>query len=295
MSSAVPVAAPTAPASSPIPEFGRSADGLTVARVGDAVFALIPTADGRQSLANGWRLTKPMSDWTRSDFYGHGGEVDGEEAFRALMFEMAEHQREKADLGRQDVSSWANTPWGTSQSATRYGEGVLFHSTSSHGGFHLTPERNAQVHPMLRNPAGWYEEDAAWAAVAFAWPDFFTGRERRQAEETLRHDFPEAWEAIHGRVLLHGESRERDHRQFVRDHAADWVVISAIYSDHHPGSTEVVATRGGRRDPTSEERRFLVLSGEYKAGSFGFVVDPARHAVYDGPSSFIGWRLRAGG
>jgi len=76
---------------------------------------------------------------------------------------------------------------------------------------------------------------------------------------------------------------------------ADWVVISAIYSDQHRGFTEVIATRGGRRDPKSEERRFLVPSGEYKAGAFGFVIDVARHAVYDGPSSFIGWRGRAGG
>ena len=32
-----------------------------------------------------------------------------------------------------------------------------------------------------------------------------------------------------------------------------------------------------------------------KVGTFGFVIDESRHAVYDGPSSFIGWRGRAGG
>ena len=35
--------------------------------------------------------------------------------------------------------------------------------------------------------------------------------------------------------------------------------------------------------------------GDYKVGAFGFVIDETRHAVYDGPSSFIGWRGRAGG
>ena len=42
-----------APASFPIPEFGRSADGLTVARIGDAAYAMIPTADGRHFLGSG--------------------------------------------------------------------------------------------------------------------------------------------------------------------------------------------------------------------------------------------------
>lgn len=110
----------------------------------------------------------------------------------------------------------------------------------------------------------------------------------------MRHGWPDAWEAIHGRALRPGESRARDAEAFARLHADDWVVISAIYSDHRPGVTEVVATRGGRRDPAAEERRFLVPSKDYNVGPFGFVIDEARHAVYDGPSSFIGWRGRAG-
>ena len=292
MKTAVPSRKPTL---FPVPEFGRSADGLTVARIGDAAYAMIPTADGRHFLGSGWRLSKPPSDWTRSDFYGHGGDVADEAAFRALVQEQAEHQGERAALGRQEFRTHASTPWGPSQGAVRYGEGVVFHSTASHGGFHLSADRNARVHPLLRQAGGWYEEDAAWAAVATAWPDLFTGQERRQADETLRHSWPDAWEAIHGRALKPGESRTRDGEAFARDHDADWVVISAITSDQHRGFTEVIATRGGRRDPKSEERRFLVPSGEYRAGPFGFVVDEARHAVYDGPSSFIGWCGGVGG
>ncbi len=206
----------------------------------------------------------------------------------------AEHHGEKATLGRQEFRAHAITPWGPSQGAVRYGDGVVFHSTSGHGGFHLSGDRNAHIHPLLREAGGWYEEDAAWAAVATAWPDLFTGLERRQAEETLRHSWPDAWEAIHGRPLCDGESRTRDGEAFARDHANDWIVISAIYSDQHRGFTEVIATRGGRRDSNTEERRFLVPSGDYKVGAFGFVIDESRHAVYDGPSSFIGWRDRAG-
>jgi hypothetical protein len=225
----------------------------------------------------------------------HGGDVAGESAFDAVVEEQAEHQGEKAGLGRQEFRASASTPWGPSQGAIRYGEGVVFHSTSDHGGFHLAADRNAKVPPLLRNSGGWYEEDDAWSVVVVAWPDLFTGFERRQAEETLRHSWPDAWEAIHRRKFKPGESHVRDGEAFARDHATDWVVISALYSDHQPGFTEVIATQGGRRDPKAEERRFLVPSGDYKVGRFGFVIDEARYAVYDGPSSFIGWRGRAGG
>lgn len=292
MSTAV---APRASASFPIPEFGRSADGLIVARIGDAAYAMIPKREGGYFLGSGWLLSRPFADWKRSDFYGHGGDIADEAAFRAFVQEQAEHQAEKAMLGRQEFRAQASTPWGPSQGAVHYGEGVVFHSTSGHGGFHLSSERNAKVHPLLLEVGGWYEEDAAWAAVATAWPNLFTALERRQAEETLRHNWPDVWEAIKGRKLRPGESRSRDAEAFAHDHAQDWVVISAIYSDHHPGFTEVVATLGGRRDQKAEERRFLVPSADYKVGPFGFVIDETRHAAFGGPSSFIGWRCRAGG
>lgn len=83
------------------------------------------------------------------------------------------------------------------------------------------------------------------------------------AQGTLRHSWPDAWEAIKGQALRPGESRTRDGEAFAREHAKDWVVISAIYSDQHRGFTEVIATRGGRRDPQSEERRLLAA----RAGS----------------------------
>ena len=99
---------------------------------------------------------------------------------------------------------------------------------------------------------------------------------------------PDAWEAIHGRSLKPGESHEKDRRAFERDHASDWIVISAIRSDQHSGMTECVATLGGDRN-ARETRRYLVPSDEYHVGRFGFVIDEARHRLYDGPSSFIGW------
>ena len=290
MSTSIPIDASGASARLPVVEFGRSADDLPVARVGDTAFAMVPTGDGRHFLATGWRLLRPLEEWTRSDFYGHCGLVVDEAAFRALVTDNAQHQREAAALRRRDVTVHANTPWGLSQGATLYAEGVLFHSTAGHGGFQLSPDRNRKVHPALRNSSGWYEEDAEWAAVAQGLPDLFTTRERRQADESIRNFWPEAWESIHGRKLEPGESRERDRQIFERTHAEDWIVISAIRSDHQPGFTEVIATLGGKRGERVEERRFLVPVEEYKSGPFGYVIDEVRHPIYDGPASFVGWR-----
>ena len=93
----------------------------------------------------------------------------------------------------------------------------------------------------------------------------------------------------YSRPLLPGESHEKDRRAFERDHASDWIVISAIRSDHQRGMTECVATLGGDRR-AAEQRRYLVPSDEYQIGRFGFVINEARHRLYGGPSNFVGWR-----
>jgi hypothetical protein len=277
----------------PAVSFGRSADGMVVALVGDTAFAMLPGRGGKHFLATGWRLRRPMTEWTRADFYGHSGDLADEAAFRSHVLENAEHQREKRELGRRDIHSRANTPWGTSQGATVYAEGVTAHSTAGHGGFHLSGERNRKVHPMLRAPGGWYEEDECWAIVALTYPHLFTAFECRCAERTVKDSWPDAWEALFGTVLQPGESRTKDRHAFELEHADDWIVVSAITSSHKKGFVECIATPGGTRGAGTEERRFLVPSSEYDIGRFGFVIDPERHTVYGGPSSFIGWQGRA--
>ncbi|MFU0505240.1 DUF7007 domain-containing protein [Pseudaminobacter sp. NGMCC 1.201702] len=273
--------------------FGRSADGLLVALVGEHAFAMAPARDGRHYLVTGWRIRRPMAEWTRGDFYGHNGDLANENAFRAKVLENAEHQRQKIALVRREVRSTASTPWGPSQGATIYADGVVFHSTAGHGGFLLSPDRNRKVHQLIRVTGGTYEEDEAWAIVAFSFPHLFTAFERRAAEKTMKDSFPDAWEAITGDVLGPGESWMKDERAFFAKHRDDWIVVSAIVSDHQPGFTEVIATPGGKRGLGSEERRFLVPSGEYRVGRFGFVIHPERHAVYGGPSSFVSWQGRS--
>lgn len=273
--------------------FGRTADGMFAALVGEHAFAMAPAVGGNHYLVSGWRIRRPIEEWTRADFYGHGGALADADAFRAKVLEQAQDQREARALARREIRSTASTPWGPSQGATIFAEGVVCHSTAGHGGFHLSAQRNQKVHASLRLSDGWYEEDTAWATVALTFPDLFTTYERRLADQTIRDWRPEAWEAIFGRPLGPGESREKDRWAFERLHADDWIVASAILSDQHPGFTEVIATQGGRHGHDIERRRFLVPSNEYKAGRFGFVVDPDRHEAYSGPSSFVSWQAGA--
>ncbi len=287
-----PVASPNTISEVPEVALGISADGFPVARVGDNAFAMLPGRDDRHYLASGWRIGRPLAEWRRDDFYGHSGELADEAAFRARVLEHAEHQREQQALGRHEIASRIHTPWGTSQGATVYAEGVECHSTAGHGGFKLSAERNRKVDPVLRVAGGFYEEDEAWAIVAITFPHLFTGFERGCAERTIKDNWFEAWEAITGTILAPGESDEKDRRAFEAGHAGDWIVISAITSEQQPGFVECVAVLGGHRGPGTEERRFLVPSDEYTMGRFGFVIDPDRHAVYGGLSSFVGWQER---
>ncbi|MBX4899538.1 MULTISPECIES: DUF7007 domain-containing protein [Rhizobium] len=274
-------------------EFGVSADSFPVARIADTFLAMVPAGDGASFLASAWRLVRPLAELTRTDFYRHEGRLGDEEAFRARVFETAQHSHELSALGRIQTQIVASTPWGPSQLATIYAEGIISHMTAGHGGFHLSAERNARVLPMLRKSSPWYEEDAEWAIVALTFPDLFTSYERECADETIRNSWPSAWESIYGRELTPGQSWTKDREALERRHAGDWIVISAIHSSHYADMTEVIATRGGRRDGQAEEMRFLVPSAEYAARDrFGFVIDPVRHQAYDGSSSFVRWQGR---
>ncbi len=180
------------------------------------------------------------------------------------------------------------TPWGQADHEKIYAEGIVFYGTPSHGGFKLDRVRNAQMPPALRERGGWYEEDCAWAKVAYAFPYIFPKEERASAIQTLKTWYPDAWEKLTGTVLAPGESFLKDERCFLEAHVNDWIVISAIRSEQYPGMVECLATIGGTLR-ANEERRFLVPGDEYqKRGSFGFVIDATRHAVVPFVSSVGG-------
>jgi hypothetical protein len=256
--------------------FGRTDRGLLAAQVEELSWLASPDGANLRILS-GWRIKLPMSAWTRSDFCTGDGVVPDEQAFRAHVEEVAEHRRQLRMLPRTAIRPAEYTPWGPSQHSTAYADGITSHSTAGHGGFHVELEQNLEIDARLRNQDGWYEEDAEWAKVAFTFPALFTTYECRAANRMLRNDQPDAWEAILGVVLLPGESRLKDERQFRRDHARDWVVISAVRSSGWADMVECLATRGGLREKGGEQA-FLVPSAEYSPGRFGFVIDQARHS-----------------
>jgi len=277
-------------------EFATSADGLSLARIGDLVLAMVTSQSGFAFVASAGAIRRPLADLTRADFIGHDARVANEAEFRARVAETAGHKRDLAKLHRVQTRMSVSTPWGGSQMAVVYAEGVVAHLTSGHGGFQLSTERNTKVYRLLRKDMPWYEEDCEWAIVAISFPDLFTAYERSMAETTIRNTWPDVWEKIHGRTLAEGESWAKDRRAFDQRHAADYIVMSAILSDRRPGMTEVVAKIGGGYIRDGEERRFLVQSDEYAGrGRFVFVIDLGRHTAYEGPSSFIGWRSREEG
>lgn len=256
------------------PVYGRTKDGDLGALLGQVAYAAIPAQDGTLRVASGYAGRKALEQHERSDFYGIDADIADEAEFRGYVEEMAEHLREKRTLGRVEKDSRARTPWGTSQGAEEYADGVVRHSTASHGGFKLSVRRNAAVPEPYRCQDGWYEEAVEWAVVAAAFPELFTAHERRSAERTLRNWKPYAYEAVNGVVLAPGESFVKDHDAFLAQHADDLLAISAINADN--GMVRVTASRGGdRQGPT---RIFLVPREEYAArGPHAFVIDESRH------------------
>lgn len=90
------------------------------------------------------------------------------------------------------MSEITTSPWGTPHHVEHYADGIDFVTTASHGGFHLSVERNALVPAEWKaatfchqGNTGWYEEDADWCIVLLTFPDVFTERERAQAQRTF--------------------------------------------------------------------------------------------------------------
>ncbi|WP_276122424.1 DUF7007 domain-containing protein [Pararhizobium qamdonense] len=208
-----------------------------------------------------------------------------------MAAEKAAHETELRTLDRPTIQAGASTPWGVAQGSRLFADGIILHSTASHGGFHLADVSNAVVHPLYRNDSKFYEEDCEWAKVAHAFPQLFTAYERRLADRTLRDYFPDAYERVTGAILNGSQSHMRDRQEFESRHRDDWVVIAALNSDHQPGFVECIATLGGIRGETGE-RRFLVPRSDYVIGRHGFVIHPLKHQPYDGPSSFVTWAAR---
>lgn len=92
------------------------------------------------------------------------------------------------------------TPWGTAQAATYYAKGIVFYSTASHGGFHVSngmlkriPEYLQKADKYADGTAGWFEEDCASAIVIICFSELFPVKWRENAVSTMQSTYPEQW------------------------------------------------------------------------------------------------------
>src|SRR3990172_6042981 len=72
------------------------------------------------------------------------------------------------------------TPWGVADASEKIAPGIMRYDTPSHGGYHLSQARRAQMpEPYKSWPTfaggNWYEEDCDWCLVALSFPDVFPG------------------------------------------------------------------------------------------------------------------------
>jgi hypothetical protein len=51
------------------PIFSVTADGFLAAQVRDTAFAMLPAREGGFFTATAWRISRPITEWKRSDFY----------------------------------------------------------------------------------------------------------------------------------------------------------------------------------------------------------------------------------
>ena len=188
----------------------------------------------------------------------------------------------------QTIKEGSHSPWGTVQEVYPVIPGMIFVSTAGHGGIKLSRQFNAKMPAYLRKPGGWYEEDCEWSLVFAVFEKEILSTpgidschigviQKEQHKGTFRSYYPDQYERFYGVTLKPGESYSRDRQIFEKEHANDFVVVSAVSTKN--GFVRCTATRGGKRESGAEKRTYLVQSEEYDTrGKFSFVIDEDRHS-----------------
>jgi len=120
----------------------------------------------------------------------------------------------------------AETPWGPSESEREFAPGIVFHSTASHGGYHLSTERwkdFTSIAPFSSWPAPWLEEDCDAHLVYLRWPELATDEQIHDAVcmargmATICNDIGR-WQGMLNWVKDHPEllAREQAHTEAVK-------------------------------------------------------------------------------
>jgi hypothetical protein len=252
----------------------RTADGFPAVRVRHITYALMPARDGTLAVFSRYPAKAP-AECSKSDSWFYDKRVDDESEFANHVQDIADHWDEADSLGRTSLQGVIPSIWGPTQTRKEYYPGIENVTCAGHGGFILSPEMNEIVDEAWRSSDASYEEDQAWAIIAFTFPHLFTQRERRFADKIIKNDFPDQWERHTGQKLGPGESLSRDQAAFNLENKNNQIVVSAQTSQKYAGYILCNATEGGDRD--AEVTQFLVPRAEYRVEQFGFVIDEAKH------------------
>lgn len=102
------------------------------------------------------------------------------------------------DMRVDDPVCPRTTPWGPTQSASILRNGILSVHTTGHGGYKITRAQLSQVDRRWAHHGTWFEEDCAWAIVAFHFPEVFSEQRLRYAHDSLQRWYPCEYAAITG-------------------------------------------------------------------------------------------------
>lgn len=128
------------------------------------------------------------------------------------------------------------TPWGDAQTVSYYDPDrkIVHVSTASHGGLGVDLALDMPAHLAgigeCDDKRRWFEEDKAWAAVALAFPQFFSATVVEQAKETLKHWRPEAYMTHFGVTLGPADSHVLEKRAWEQA-TRDNFVVTAGWGD----------------------------------------------------------------
>jgi hypothetical protein len=173
----------------------KSADGQEIGVVyGQIAFKMEPVEEGHFVIKSS-EVFEEGKGWQQ--FFGSydGDPIRSKEEFYEFVIDCADHIDEVKNLGRSTEASNFQTPWGTAQSCTHYGEGVAYYSTGIAFGFQVSRELNETIPLPLRTADGWYADMVEDSRLVIGLPDYFTSTELKQAEKEMRRDAPHLWQA----------------------------------------------------------------------------------------------------
>lgn len=170
-----------------------------------------------------------------------------------------------------DVKVGSRTPWGAAQHVEEVAPGIVQASCAGHGGYKLSPERNAAVNKLFRTSSGWYEEDLEWRAAAAAHPEAFAYGDQSAAEAyeaakaSLRDWYPHKFKEAFGEpadetnsFMMRQEKERADTEAFRAAHAADFVTTGGSRPSWCPKGYSVITAE---QRSTQTERTLVVADG----------------------------------